>query len=124
MGYWCVHNVYFQVGVDGSASATYDDKGVSVIYSYSHSKGLYGGLGLDGKIVLEQQGVNEAFYDKKGVTSKQILDGEVDEGMPKNEDYEMILDVLEKVMDDDIMLEQVAPDNLNAHQTIVDKSKE
>ena len=110
--------------MDGSASATYDDKGVSVIYSYSLSKGLYGGLGLDGRIVLEQQQVNEQFYNKKGVTSKQILDGEVDEGMPKNEDYEGILNLLEKVMENDLMLEQVAPDNLNSHQTVVNKSKE
>lgn len=37
------------LGRDLSGSAGVGDKGTSVIYSYSHAKGLYGGIGIDAK---------------------------------------------------------------------------
>ena len=43
------------------------------ILSFSRSKGLYGGIALDGAVVAIRGALNEAYYGKKGVSPTDIL---------------------------------------------------
>ncbi len=43
------------------------------ILSFSRSKGLYGGVALDGAVVAVRGALNDAYYGKKGVSSTDIL---------------------------------------------------
>jgi lipid-binding SYLF domain-containing protein len=43
------------------------------IITYALSKGLYGGVSLEGALVAVRAGWNEAYYKKKGVTPTDIL---------------------------------------------------
>ena len=43
------------------------------ILSFSRSKGLYGGVALDGAVVAVRGAWNDAYYDKKGVSPTDIL---------------------------------------------------
>ncbi len=43
------------------------------ILSFSRSKGLYGGVSLDGAVVAVRRALNDAYYGKKGVTPTDIL---------------------------------------------------
>jgi lipid-binding SYLF domain-containing protein len=46
------------------------------IYSYARSRGLFGGLALDGSVIAIDRKANTAFYNKKDVTATEILSGE------------------------------------------------
>ncbi|GAA94392.1 uncharacterized protein L969DRAFT_199583 [Mixia osmundae IAM 14324] len=48
----------------------------SPVWSYSKSRGLYGGLQLDGNIVIERNDENARFYNRR-VSAKEILAGEM-----------------------------------------------
>eukprot|EP01084_Bolivina_argentea_P027170 50533_1 len=64
---------------------------ISVVYSYSHSKGLYGGISLHGKIIKVLHKCNQTFYGFK-VNNQQILCGNIQ--MPtgyKSNDYNKIV---------------------------------
>jgi len=43
------------------------------ILSFSRSKGLYGGVSLDGAVVAVRGALNDAYYGKKGVSPTDIL---------------------------------------------------
>lgn len=43
------------------------------IVSFSRSQGLYGGIALDGAVVKERTGLNNAYYSKKTITPTDIL---------------------------------------------------
>jgi lipid-binding SYLF domain-containing protein len=43
------------------------------LVTFALSKGLYGGISLEGAVVAVRAGWNEAYYDKKGVTPTDIL---------------------------------------------------
>ncbi len=43
------------------------------ILSFSRSKGLYGGVSLDGAVVAVRSALNDAYYGKKGVSPTDIL---------------------------------------------------
>lgn len=45
-------------------------------YSYSHSRGLYAGVSLDGAIILSRSDVNHRFYGRL-LTPMEILRGDV-----------------------------------------------
>lgn len=49
---------------------------VSAIFAYSRSKGLFAGVSLEGAIITEEKGVNEAFYGRP-VSAGEILSGSV-----------------------------------------------
>eukprot|EP00486_Rosalina_sp_Unknown_P007311 CAMPEP_0201572212 /NCGR_PEP_ID=MMETSP0190_2-20130828/15354_1 /ASSEMBLY_ACC=CAM_ASM_000263 /TAXON_ID=37353 /ORGANISM="Rosalina sp." /LENGTH=443 /DNA_ID=CAMNT_0047997691 /DNA_START=28 /DNA_END=1359 /DNA_ORIENTATION=+ len=104
------------IGRDGSGSVGAGDKGVSVIYSYSHAQGLYGGLALDGKVISVRPECNKKFY-KRSVSCAQILGGNIDDGIPNNEDYDMIIHLLDSYCLDDDMTpikgEKLSIDDLN-----------
>jgi len=50
---------------------------LSPVLSYIKSRGLYGGIQLDGNIVIERTDENERFYGRK-VRAKEILAGETE----------------------------------------------
>jgi lipid-binding SYLF domain-containing protein len=58
--------------VDGAASS----KGAASMYAYCKTKGLYGGLTLEGGLLVERRGANRKLYCQN-VTAKQLLSGEV-----------------------------------------------
>ena len=75
----------FKLGADASMAVGRIGAGVGAgttirfgedIYVFSRSRGLYGGLALDGSVVNERTEWNEAFYGQ-GVSARQILRGEL-----------------------------------------------
>eukprot|EP01083_Nonionella_stella_P210147 761079_1 len=64
------------VGREGSGSVGAGDKGVSILYSYSHAQGLYGGLALDGKVIGVRPDCNKTFY-KQSIACTDILNGNI-----------------------------------------------
>eukprot|EP01084_Bolivina_argentea_P110985 198115_1 len=102
------------VGREGSGSVGAGDKGVSILYSYSHAQGLYGGLALDGKVIGVRPDCNKTFY-KQSIACTDILNGNIDS--PPNEDYDMIIHLLDSYcLDDDmtpIQGEKLSIDDLN-----------
>ncbi|EJU01879.1 DUF500-domain-containing protein [Dacryopinax primogenitus] len=52
-------------------------KELSPVWSYTKSKGLYGGLQVDGNIMIERTDENARSYHKPGVKARDILAGDV-----------------------------------------------
>jgi len=93
---------------------------LSVIYSYSHSQGLYGGISLDGQVISVRNDCNTKFYHKE-LTNCDILNGKYDEhDLPLNEDYDMIVHLLDSYCQDDSIPQQgekISIDDLNISET-------
>lgn len=75
----------FKLGADASMAVGRIGAGVGAgttirfgedIYVFARSRGLYGGLALDGSVVVEKTDWNEAYYGP-GVAARQILRGEL-----------------------------------------------
>ncbi|CEG37064.1 Uncharacterized conserved protein [Plasmopara halstedii] len=64
------------IGRAASASLNMGPGGVAPNYSYSHSKGFYGGIGLSGAIICTRKSLNAKCYGPN-VTARQLLGGEV-----------------------------------------------
>jgi hypothetical protein len=64
------------VGREGDASAHIGDGGVAACYSYSHSRGLFAGISLQGAIFMTRHADNEKFYGYR-TKSSDILSGKV-----------------------------------------------
>ncbi|CAE6490117.1 unnamed protein product [Rhizoctonia solani] len=65
------------IGRNGGADVALNTKGkVAAMYSYSRTKGLFGGISVEGSIIVERQDANALAYDAD-VTSKQLLSGVV-----------------------------------------------
>ncbi|RMJ21556.1 SH3 domain-containing protein [Aspergillus sp. HF37] len=56
--------------VDGAASS----KGAASMYAYCKTKGLYGGLTIEGGLLVERRGANRKLYNQN-ITAKQLLSG-------------------------------------------------
>eukprot|EP01084_Bolivina_argentea_P283044 484654_1 len=93
------------VGRDADATVGVGDGGVSAIYSYSHTEGLYGGLELKGKIITVRPKTNAKFYNIKKVKCGDILSGYIP--MPTNEDYNRIIHLLDTYCLDHIFPQQI-----------------
>ena len=97
-----------------------------MIYSYSHAQGLYGGLALDGKVITVRPECNKKFY-KRSVSCAQILGGNI-ENIPNNEDYDMIIHLLDSYCLDDDMTpikgEKLSIDDLNKNKDNVNGDDE
>jgi len=70
----------FKIGVDASAAAGPVGRDAEVklgpgtaILVYSRAKGLYAGATFEGGLLLSDDDANETFYDKKGISIKDIL---------------------------------------------------
>jgi lipid-binding SYLF domain-containing protein len=59
--------------VGGGAAAETANLSADIL-SFSRSKGLFGGLSLEGAVVKVREGMNEAYYGKK-LSPSQILVG-------------------------------------------------
>ncbi|KAG1698600.1 hypothetical protein DVH05_014558 [Phytophthora capsici] len=64
------------IGRAASASLNVGVGGIAPNYSYSHSKGLYGGIGLSGGVICTRKSLNSKCYGSN-VTARQLLGGEV-----------------------------------------------
>src|ERR1700690_1968847 len=62
------------VGRQGSAET--DMNFNAEIYSYSRSRGLFGGIALDGSVISIDRSANSSFYHKSGVTASEIFSGQ------------------------------------------------
>jgi lipid-binding SYLF domain-containing protein len=46
------------------------------IYSYARSRGLFGGIAVDGSVIANDRSADAAFYGKRGVTPTEIFSGQ------------------------------------------------
>ena len=46
------------------------------IYSYARTRGLFGGIALDGSVIAIDRSANAALYGKSGVTATEIFSGQ------------------------------------------------
>jgi hypothetical protein len=66
------------LGRNGEASGSLNSKGkMAAMYSYSRTKGLFGGISVEGSVIVERQDANAQAY-KEDVSVKQLLGGEVE----------------------------------------------
>jgi lipid-binding SYLF domain-containing protein len=61
------------VGRQGAAAT---DVSLAEIYSYARTRGLFGGIAIDGSVLAIDKSANAAFYGKKGVTATEIFSGQ------------------------------------------------
>jgi lipid-binding SYLF domain-containing protein len=64
------------IGREISGSYNVGTKGFSPAYSYSHSRGAYAGVGLDGSFILSRNAINFNFYGQQ-LEPDQILRGDI-----------------------------------------------
>src|SRR5580700_2316398 len=62
------------VGRQGSAAT--DMNFNAEIYSYARTRGLFGGIALDGSVISIDRKANASFYHKSGVTASEIFSGQ------------------------------------------------
>jgi lipid-binding SYLF domain-containing protein len=62
------------VGRQGSAAT--DMNFNAEIYSYARTRGLFGGIALDGSVIAIDRSANAALYGKSGVTATEIISGQ------------------------------------------------
>jgi len=62
------------VGRQGSAATDLNFN--AEIYSYARTRGLFGGIALDGSVISIDGSANAAFYGKRGVTATEIFSGQ------------------------------------------------
>jgi lipid-binding SYLF domain-containing protein len=62
------------VGRQGSAAT--DMSFNSEIYSYARTRGLFGGIALDGSVISIDKSANASLYGKPGVTATEIFSGQ------------------------------------------------
>jgi lipid-binding SYLF domain-containing protein len=60
------------VGRQGSAAT---DVSLAEIYSYARTRGLFGGIAIDGSVLAIDKSANASFYGKRGVTATEIFSG-------------------------------------------------
>lgn len=64
------------VGRSAEASGSASHRGVSAIFSYSKTKGLFAGVSLEGSVLIERRDANKKFY-RRECTAKHILNGSI-----------------------------------------------
>src|SRR5580700_2718313 len=62
------------VGRQGSAAT--DMNFNAEIYSYARTRGLFGGIALDGSVISIDRSANASFYHKSGVTASEVFSGQ------------------------------------------------
>jgi lipid-binding SYLF domain-containing protein len=65
------------IGRNMEISGTASIKGVAAVYSYSKTKGLFGGVSIEGGILAERRFANNKLYGRK-VAARQLLSGEIE----------------------------------------------
>ncbi|CCF57430.1 hypothetical protein KAFR_0C04400 [Kazachstania africana CBS 2517] len=64
------------LGRNAEAAASASAGGVSAVFAYSKSKGLFAGVSVEGSVILERREANRKFYGND-CTSKMILSGRI-----------------------------------------------
>lgn len=59
-------------GPVGRLASAATDFGLSEIYSYSRTQGLFGGVSIDGSVLAVDSKANESFYDRPGLLGSEI----------------------------------------------------
>src|ERR1700675_1816513 len=73
------------VGRQGSAAT---DMGFNAeIYSYARTRGLFGGIALDGSVISIDRSANAALYGKSGVTATEIFSGQAPAASPTEQRF-------------------------------------
>src|ERR1700736_6710087 len=62
--------------VGRQVSAATDMNFNAEIYSYARTRGLFGGIALDGSVIAIDKSANAALYGKSGVTATEIISGQ------------------------------------------------
>ncbi|KAF9519905.1 hypothetical protein BS47DRAFT_1312139 [Hydnum rufescens UP504] len=66
------------LGRNGELSGSVNTRGkVAAMYSYSKTRGLFGGLSIEGSVIMERQDANASAYHTPGVTVKSLLSGQI-----------------------------------------------
>ncbi|KDO21403.1 hypothetical protein SPRG_12410 [Saprolegnia parasitica CBS 223.65] len=89
-------NIEFAAGPFGraaGANANISAQGIAPNYTYSHSKGLFGGAGLQGSAIAARSDINKTFYGRE-ISPAEILMGGVDQPAAAAPLYEVIDRVL------------------------------
>lgn len=67
------------LGRSAEASGSVNTKGrVAAMFSYSKSKGLYGGVSIEGSVLVDREDANAKAYGQYGKNAKQILSGSIE----------------------------------------------
>ncbi|KAF9270561.1 DUF500-domain-containing protein [Marasmius fiardii PR-910] len=67
------------LGRNGEATGTLNTNGkVAAMYSYSKTRGLFGGLSIEGSVIIERQDANVRAYGNDNVTVQQLLSGSIE----------------------------------------------
>lgn len=85
-------NMEFAAGPYGraaGANANFSASGVAPNYTYSHSKGLFGGVGLQGSAIAARNDINKKFYGRD-ITPTEILTGAVEQPAAASQLYDAI----------------------------------
>lgn len=69
-------SIAFGTGRSAETAAMIGTKGVAGIFAYSKTRGVYGGLTLEGGMIVERSSANKKLYDRK-LKAKELLTGEV-----------------------------------------------
>ena len=65
------------LGRNGEAIGSLNTSGkVAAMYSYSKTRGLFGGVSIEGSVIVERQDANAQAY-RTDVTAKQLLSGAI-----------------------------------------------
>eukprot|EP00752_Nemacystus_decipiens_P007445 g6654.t1 len=64
------------VGRTGAGNVSVASQGVAHAYSYSHSRGLFAGLSLEGGVIVSRPDVNRKFYGRQ-ISVRELLSGNV-----------------------------------------------
>lgn len=85
-------NMEFAAGPYGraaGANANFSASGISPNYTYSHSKGLFGGVGLQGSAIAARSDLNKKFYGRE-ISPTEILTGAVEQPTAASQLYDAI----------------------------------
>lgn len=85
-------NMEFAAGPYGraaGANANFSASGIAPNYTYSHSKGLFGGVGLQGSAIAARNDINKKFYGRD-ITPTEILTGAVEQPAAASQLYDSI----------------------------------
>ncbi|KAJ3856651.1 hypothetical protein EV368DRAFT_71496 [Lentinula lateritia] len=67
------------LGRNGEASGSLSSSGkVAAMYSYSKTRGLFGGISVEGSVIVERQDANIQAYENDSVTAKLLLSGSIE----------------------------------------------
>ncbi|KAJ5691729.1 SH3 domain-containing protein [Penicillium malachiteum] len=69
-------SIAFGTGRSAETAAIVGTKGVAGIFAYSKTRGVYGGLTLEGGMIVERSSANKKLYGRK-LKAKELLTGEV-----------------------------------------------